>query len=381
MNKEKVSKKTTSLTEEDAALALLLLPGVGTRRFFRLQDTFGSAIGVWKHGSKDVLCNLVPGKVAEDILKGPDLSSVARLKKYAEKAGFWLLFFHDPAYPKHLKHIDSPPPLLFGYGCKEALNHPCVAIVGSRKASTYGRKVCSMIAKGLAANGVTIVSGLALGIDSCAHRTAVENGGVTVAVKGCGIDVGYPVKNISLAKKIGVKGAVITEFFPGVKAEPGNFPRRNRIISGLSLGVIVIEAGLRSGSLITAYLALEQGREVMAVPGSVFSYGSKGCHKLIKEGAYLVESWQDVAEVLNLDFLDGNKVCRSGKELSYGMSPGTELSDEVSVVVDKLKSGPQHIDEIAYACSLPVSKVTSILTELELMDIAVALGSGIYSLK
>ena len=366
------------MKERDAALALLLVPGVGSRRFFKLKEAFGSAANVWEHASRDRLVQIVPGGVARAIVKGPDENLLEEIKAKIRKAGFWLLFYQDPDYPQSLKHIDDPPALLFGLGRKEALQGPCVAIVGSRKASTYGQKVCAMLSKGLALHGVTIVSGLAHGIDTWAHRACVETGGVTVAVKGCGLDVGYPARNVSLVKKIRESGAVITEFFPGVKAEPGNFPMRNRIISGLSLGVIVVEAGLRSGSLITAYLALEQGREVMAVPGNIFSYGSRGCHRLIKEGAHLIEACDEVMDILGLHFLTPQK--EAARE-APAFCANKIMTDQMSIVVDKLRTGPQHIDEISASCSLPVSKVASMLTELEVSDMVVALGSGIYCLR
>ncbi len=366
------------MEERDATLALLLVQGVGSRRFFKLKEAFGSAVNVWRYASRDKLSRIVPEKVADAIVRGPDEALVKKVRARVAESEGWLLFYQDIDYPEALRQIDDPPVLLFGIGSKKALQGPCVAIVGSRKASTYGQKVCCMFSKGLALHGITIVSGLALGIDTWAHRACVESGGVTVAVKGCGLDVKYPLRNTALTQKIKEKGAVITEFFPGVNAEPGNFPMRNRIISGLSLGVIVVEAGFKSGSLITAYLALEQGREVMAVPGNIFSYGSKGCHELIREGAHLVESCEDVMDILRLCSLKPAK-----EEVDAAVNPeiGKAMTGKVSVVVDKLRAGPQHIDEIAASCSLPVSKVAAMLTELEFLNMVVALGSGIYCLK
>ncbi len=373
MDKVKVFMQV-DMSEKDATLSLLMIKGLGSKRFFRLKEAFGSALDVWRHASKKGLKDLVPDSVANAILKGPDEKGLKRLKETCKRKGFWLLFYNDPDYPPSLRHIHDPPAVLFGAGNRKVLSSRCVAIVGSRKSSTYGQRICASIAKSLSEAGLTIVSGLALGIDACAHRAAVDSGGLTIAVKGCGLDVKYPMRNAFLAEKIAENGAVISEFFPEVVAEPGNFPARNRIISGLSLGVVVVEAGVKSGSLITAYLALDQGREVMAVPGSVFSYGSKGCHKLIKEGAGLVESAKDVLETLGLDQWDANTNSRDKAQKM------PVISGETGKVIDKLGADPQHIDEIAVKCSMPASKVASILTELELKDLVTCWGSGMYSL-
>jgi len=375
LNKEKVFVPGT-IDERDASIALLQIPGLGNKRFFRLRKGFGSALDVWRNATKDNLSSYVPPRVASSILMGPNLKKLTQLKNTLRQMGAWLMFFDDPDFPRSLKQIDNPPALIFGMGHRKSLCEKCIAIVGSRKASTYGLKVCAYLAGALVKEGFTIVSGLALGIDSCAHKAALDYGGLTVAVKGCGLDVGYPQKNVRLSHRIVDSGAVITEFFPGVIAEPGNFPARNRIISGLSLGVIVVEAGVKSGSLITAYLALEQGKEVMAIPGNIYSYGSKGCHKLIKEGAALVESVNDVLDALNLA-----SVAELGKGGDENLFTRNALSQEAAIIVDKLKAGPQHIDEIASGCSISVSKVASILLELELKNVTTALGNGMYSLK
>ncbi len=374
LNKEKVFT-INNLDEKDASVALLLIPGLGNRRFLKLRARFGSSLNVWSRATPDNLSSLVPENVVKKILAGPDYEGLARLKNRLEAMKAWMVFIDDPEYPLSLKEIDNPPVVIFGLGAKEALKQRAIAIVGSRKASSYGLRVCASLARDLVQEGFTIVSGLAMGIDACAHKAALDSNGRTIAVKGCGLDVNYPQRNAQLAEKIKNKGAVISEFFPGVTAEPGNFPRRNRIISALSLAVIVVEGGLRSGSLITAYLGLEQGKEVMAVPGSIFSYGSRGCHKLIKEGAALVESAKDVLDALNMIAVTDDRRPNVGSAFDKVGS-----SSQTAIIVDKLKGGPQHIDEIASACSIPVAKVASILLELELQDVAVAHGNGVYSL-
>ena len=371
-------KKALLMDEKEATLALMMIRGLGPKRFFKLKDFYGSALNVWQKATRDSLLSLVPDSVSMGIQNGPDVARLKDLRRKIKENNFWLLFYNDPEYPQLLLNISDPPVVLFGVGQKEAISKEAVAIVGSRKASTYGRKVCRKIAEALSAHGISVVSGLAIGIDACAHQAALDAGGQTVAVKGCGLDVEYPLRNVSLSRKIAERGAVISEFFPGTVAEPGNFPARNRIISGLSLGVVVIEAGLRSGSLITAYLALEQGREVMAIPGSVFSYGSRGCHRLIKEGAQLVESPQDVMDALNMPWLQQKG--QPGSSLDEGFSE-QDLSSDAAIVVDKLEAYPQHIDEISIRCNMPVAAVASILLELEMKDLVASHGSGMYSLN
>ncbi len=374
VGKEKVYMQT-EMSERDAILSLLLIKGLGSKRFFRLKEAFGTPAGIWRHANRDRLKGLVPGSVAGAIEKGPDRKGLDELKKACQASGIWLLFYDDPDYPEPLKNIHDPPVVLFGRGQKQVLSTRCVAVVGSRKASTYGRRVCAMLAGAVARAGLTVVSGLAIGIDAFAHKAAVECGGFTIAVKGCGIDVDYPIRNVRLAEKISEQGAVISEFFPGISAEPGNFPSRNRIISGLSLGVLVVEAGSRSGSLITAYLALEQGREVMAVPANIFSFGGRGCHKLIKEGATLVESAEDVFQALDMGGL-------LRKESSFVRGRSVQaISEEAAAVIDKLEADPQHIDDIAVKCSMTVSRVSSILIELELQDMVISHRGGMYSLS
>jgi len=365
-----------SISQKDAVLALLLVPGIGNKTYKRLIDEFGSPQAVWQ-GPFSALKKLkaIPEKVLEKIQQGPDLSRVAVVKRALESLDAWILTMHDPEYPPLLKQISQPPAVLFGIGQKNALCQKAIAIVGSRKVSTYGKTVAERFACSLAEHGFSIVSGLALGADSYAHKGALKADGVTVAVKGCGLDVDYPAKNKGLIGRIVQKGAVITEFFPGIRPEPGNFPARNRIISGLAQAVLVVEAGPRSGSLITAYLGLEQNRDVMAIPGNIFSYNSKGCHELIRQGACLVTSVEDILEEI------GGVVGEKELAQSRDMVNVASLSPEEKKVLDKLEAEPKHIDDIAAICQMSASQMGSVLLKLELKGMAINHPGGKYSIK
>ena len=270
---------------------------------------------------------------------------------------FFQLTPHDEDYPALLKEIHDVPARLWLSGDLQVLSSGIrVAIVGARQCTSYGKKVAFDLAKGLAEQGIVVVSGLAYGIDTAAHQGALAGRGKTVAVLGCGLDIPYPAQNQELRKQILENGILISELPPGTEAAPWTFPRRNRIISGLSQGVIVIEAGLKSGSLVTARMALEQGRDVFAVPGDIHSSLSAGTHRLIQQGAKLVASIQDV-----LDELPG--------ELKLETVPKREIpktSHEEGVVLDLLQSGPRHMDDLVESTGYTVSQVSSLLVEMEI---------------
>ena len=363
-------------TMQDATLALMAVPGIGSTLYSRLVNRFGSPLKVWRT-SASALSSIksLPERVINLIVKGPDLEAVARVRDSLLSMGAWVVTVHDPEYPARLRDISQAPPVIFGLGDRRVLQVKSLAMVGSRKASTYGRRIAEEFAAGLSLQGYCIVSGLAPGIDSAAHKGALDSGGPTVAVKGCGLDVNYPARNQVLSEKIAGNGAVITEFFPGTTPEPRNFPARNRIISGLSSGVLVVEAGLKSGSLITAYLGLEQGKDVMAVPGSIFSYNSLGCHRLIREGAALVTSVQEVTEELGEDFFEKGLAQTPEKVKVSSLSP------EEQCIVDKLEAEPQHIDEIAAHCQVPAAQVGTVLLRLELKGVVMGHAGGKYSIK
>ncbi|OAQ20745.1 DNA-processing protein DprA [Thermosulfurimonas dismutans] len=281
----------------------------------------------------------------------------------AAKLGAKIVFFEDPEYPSILKEIKDPPAFLYVKGRLES--EACyLAMVGTRKPTPYGRKVAFEWAKELASLGLGIVSGLALGIDTEAHRGALSAEGYTVAVLGSGLDWIYPYENRKLAEKIVARGgALISEFPFGSRPERWRFPRRNRIISGMSKGVLVVEAAQRSGSLITARLAADQGREVMAVPGSVFSEASQGTHYLIREGAYPVTSPKDVIEVLGVI----REINEEKNDNVVGLSPSEEK------LLGVLSVNPKHFDELIAETGLPVTELSELLLLLELKGLVQSL--------
>lgn len=281
----------------------------------------------------------------------------------------------DPRYPDSLRQISDPPEMLWGEGSVESLsalsNGALVAIVGSRECTPYGRKAAFELAKGLGENGVTVVSGLAYGIDAAAHDGALKGGGKTVAVLGCGIDVPYPAKNQILKKEIISNGAVITELEPGTSGTNWTFPKRNRIISGLSRGVVVVEAAAKSGALITADLALQQGRDVFAVPGDIHSKMSEGTHRLIQQGAKLVATVRDILEELNLNVRQKEipLIPPSSKEAPVGVKKGGEggfPETPEEKVLSLLSEMPRHVDELIASTQIPLPSLSEILVQLEI---------------
>ncbi|WP_404400905.1 DNA-processing protein DprA [Idiomarina seosinensis] len=276
-----------------------------------------------------------------------------------------LVGFFDPAYPAHLKAIDDPPWLLFWQGRKELLESPKVAIIGSRKASHSGLQMADWLAKECSLHGITVVSGLAMGIDSQAHQRAVEQG-LTIAVLGTGIDKVYPPRNRQLHRLIAHQGLLLSEFPPGIAARMDHFPRRNRIINGLSTGVVVVEAAPRSGSLSTALAAINEGRNVGAVPGNVFATEAQGCHWLLKQGAELISHPDDV---LNWFAMTTNK-------LSVTDQPATEESLANSALSANVGFQPTTIEQLVMATGLSAAEVTEQLLFLELQGLVKAVAGG-----
>ena len=286
-----------------------------------------------------------------------------------------ILALHDTDYPNLLREIDSPPALLYVRGDRHLLSMPQIAIVGSRQHSTSGAQDARAFAKTLSASGFVITSGLALGIDAVAHQGALESG-KTVAVLGTGIDVVYPRRHANLYEQILDRGgAIVTELPPGTPARAGHFPQRNRIISGLSLGVLVVEAAIRSGSLITARTALEQGREVFAIPGSIHNPLAKGCHRLIREGATLVETARDIAE--QLGGMLGLVEERSQQALTGKPDSALSLSASETRVLGDLGFDPVDLDTLAIRTRLSARELTAVLVRLELLGMIENLG-GTY---
>lgn len=348
-------------TEREAWLALGLIPEVGAATFHRLVQGLGSAEAVLT--AKAGALEQVPGisqQVARAVVSFPWRDALDRELRVIETRGLGLIRFGDEGYPELLAAIHSPPPILYVRGTIEPKDRVAVAIVGSRQASQYGSAMAEQISGELAERGVTIVSGMARGIDAAAHRSALRAAGRTIAVLGCGLGVTYPPEHAELADQIADQGALISEFPIFTPPKPGHFPQRNRIISGLARGVVVIEAGLKSGAMITANYALEQGREVFAVPGQVTSRSSRGCHQLIKMGAKLTEGWEDIWEEIELQEAPGVQVVRDLTPVSRS------LAQEEILIIDALEAGPMQIDDLIGRTRLPAGQMASLLLSLML---------------
>ena len=342
-------------------LALSLVPGVGSILIKRLLDRFKTPEAIFRAPMKELLKIEGLGvKVAGEIQKGPLEKVVRRELSLLKEVGGKIITLKDDDYPKRLKDIYDPPALLYVRGELRSEDELAIAIVGSRKTSPYGRWFTEKIGQDLAHHRVTVVSGMARGIDSVAHKGALQGGGRTIAVLGCGVDVIYPSENRNLFYQIIEQGAVLSEFPMGSPPEGGHFPRRNRIISGLSIGVVIVQASAESGSLITAGYALEQGREVFAVPGNVGAEGSRGTNRLIKEGAKLVDSTEDILE----EILPQWK--REQGATPTLETPVPDLSGEEKVLYYLLGDTPLHIDAIIREAQLDPGRVSSLLLNLEL---------------
>jgi len=311
---------------------------------------------------------------ARAVLRGPDDAEALRWAGELERSGIRLVSAFDDEYPKALLEIPDPPFLLFGLGQPERLRLPAVAIVGSREATRYGRDVAWRLSRELSQAGVAIVSGFARGVDAAAHEAALEGPGGTIAVLGCGLDVEYPREHRLLKEKLVSRNLVLTEYPPGEEPRPQNFPIRNRIIAGLSAGVVVVEASRRSGSLITARLAADCGRDVFAVPGSVFSETSAGTHELLRDGAILCRTAEDVlAELFP-------SVGPARSAVAGALSPGVDLSPEARRILEVLtREEALSAEEIARSLDLPAAAVLAALFELEGAGLALS-ESGRYAL-
>ncbi len=312
------------------------------------------------------------GAAIDAVLRGPDAQSVAADLAWIAESGHHLLVWSDSDYPALLREIPDPPLVLYVHGDRALLARAQVAVVGSRNPTPLGAQNAAAFARALANVGLTITSGLALGIDAAAHRGALEAGGTTIAVAGTGLDRVYPARHRSLAHAIVEHGALVSEFPIGTPARAGNFPVRNRIISGLSLGVLVVEAALRSGSLITARLGDEQGREVFALPGSIHSPLARGCHALIRQGAKLVETAEHVLEELG-------PLAQLVQLASATETPSTPpvLAPLERQVIDCLSYDPTHVDTLIDRSGLTADIISSILLQLELRGLVLA-GPGGY---
>ncbi len=301
-----------SQEEELHWLALRLVPGLGTRKSGQLIERFRTAPAVFRSSRQELEAAGIPGGVAQSIESGCSFEDAAIQQQKMLETATTLVAISDPRYPPKLREIFDPPVVLFARGRIELLGSLMLGMVGTRRPTSYGAAVAERLAADLARAGLTIVSGMARGIDTAAHKGALSAGGNTVAVLGCGVDVLYPSENRKLAAELSEKGLIVSEFPMGAPAYPQNFPIRNRIISGMGSGVVIVEGAQYSGSAITARLALDQGREVFAVPGNITSKMSWGPNLLIKQGAKLVQEWNDV--VAELPPEDKRRLIDQGRE-------------------------------------------------------------------
>ncbi|MGH7273320.1 MAG: DNA-processing protein DprA [Nitrospiria bacterium] len=352
-------------------LALKKIPRLGDAALQRLMEVFDSSQAVFSASMNEIMERASFSEQLAGALKKPSAQHQAQAEvKKLRGEGITVITLKDAGYPKSLSAINDPPPILYIRGELLPSDNQAVAIVGSRKASPYGIRTAERIANELSAHGFTIVSGLARGVDSAAHLGALAAEGRTIAVLGCGLDNLYPPENAGLREKIAQHGAVISEFPLGTAPLPAHFPHRNRIISGLSLGTLVVEAAERSGSLITAQCALEQGREVFAIPGNLGATNSQGTNRLIKAGAKLVEEIQDILEELAPQMGGGGRrICGSKR---------VDLEPIEATLYEMLSDEPRHIDELITESSLPSAQVSGVLLQLELKGTIKHLSGHLY---
>ncbi len=371
------SAVTDEADELAAWLLLHRLPGFGSARFRQLLASVAQLRHLFDLSQRELLA-LGLDAAAVTALREADRELIAPDLEWLDAPDHHILRLTDPLYPPLLREIAQPPPLLFVHGEPRLLSLPQLAVVGSRNPSRGGKDNAFEFARHLATAGIPITSGLALGVDAAAHEGALAAGGVTVAVVGTGLDRVYPARHRDLAHRISQQGALVSELPIGTGARPENFPRRNRIISGLSLGTLVVEASLRSGSLITARYAVEQGREVFAIPGSIHNPLAKGCHALIRQGAKLVETASDILDELPPPELPA---LTPASEADTGSTPmaGPELDDDYRRVLDALGYDPTPLDVILERTQLTTATVSSILLVLELEGYVTACAGGTYA--
>lgn len=357
-----------AVKEKSLWVALSFIQGLGSQTYCQLLKAFGDPANIYASSFKQLI-EIVSEKIAIDIGKGVDEDALKDTIHWLSQPNNHLVTLADKEYPKALLEINDPPPFLYTKGNLALLNQASIAIVGSRNASVQGEKNAEAFAQGLCEYGLCVVSGMALGIDGAAHRGALKANGATIAVVGTGLDIVYPAKHRDLAHQIIEKnGLMISEFALGTPSKPQNFPKRNRIISGLGLGCLVVEANLQSGSQITARLAGEQGREVFAIPGSIHSPMAKGCHQLIKQGAKLVDDLRDIIDEIGIE----NIAHQSTENIAV-----TETATEHKLL-DLMGFEPTSLEALVHLSDLTVGELSSILMLLELEGKIASLNGGLY---
>lgn len=361
----------------DLAYWLLLFhaPGIGTKTFLQLLEQFVTPREIVANAADSLMSIGFTRQSTVDYLRNPDWSEVENDLSWAENSKNHIITLADPGYPQLLKEIADPPPVLFVHGTPAILLQPQLAIVGSRNPSRSGIETAYGFAESLSRHGLAITSGLAMGIDAASHRGALAAGGTTIAVVGTGLQRVYPARHKPLAHEIAAGGALVSEFPLHKPPLAANFPRRNRIISGLSIGTLVVEAALRSGALITARMATEQGREVFAMPGSIHNPLARGCHALIRQGAKLVETDHDILEELAhiypIHLTVENGTILNNNELNQN------LDTNHMKILNNLGFDPTPIDLLVERTGLAVNTISSLLLTLELQE-QVSSSGGLY---
>lgn len=350
-------------------VGLSLIPGLGGETFRKLLRALGEPKSIYA-ASYAALAEVVGKPLADSIHSGIDEGALVPLFDWLKSAQNHVVTLADADYPQALLQIPDPPPLLYVKGRRELLNQPALAVVGSRNATPQGLANAESFSRSLSDSGLCIVSGMALGIDAAAHRGGLAGASGSIAVVGTGLDIVYPSRNHALAHELAQHGTLVSELPLGTAALAHNFPRRNRIICGLSVGCLVVEAAIRSGSLITARLAVEQGREVFAIPGSIHSPVSKGCHALIKQGAKLVECANDILEELEWPSL----------QTPAAASADSAPRDDANPLLQALGFDPVGIDALAVRSGLTSDTVCAMLLQLELEGRVACLPGGLYQL-
>jgi len=345
-----------------------LIKGIGAVRLQALIHHFGDLESAWRAAPADLAEAGLGAKVIERVIQAREKMDLEKIWEQIARQGIQILTWEDEAYPSRLKEIDQPPPVLYVRGEYLPEDAFAVALVGTRRVTPYGRQITEEIAAFLAANGMTVISGLARGVDAIAHTAALKAGGRTLGILGSGVDRIYPPEHRALAEQMMERGAIISDYAPGTPPEASNFPPRNRIISGLSLAVVVIEAGETSGALITAEFAAEQGREVFAVPGSILAPQSKGTNKLIQQGALPLLNASDLMQALNLTRVGEQKAARKAL-------PADAVEAQLLAV---LGEQPVHVDELRNQTGLPIEKVSATLTLMELKGMVRQVGGMHY---
>ena len=356
------------LEERLAWIGLSMVKGIGPVRFRRLVNHFGNARAALEATPAALEAAGLPPTVTRALLHLRHNLDLPRLWERWRQQDIDVLTWEDAAYPHRLKQTEHAPPVLYVRGRLTPEDDWAIAVVGTRKMSAYGRQVAEEVAGLLASHGVTVVSGLARGIDGAAHRSALRHNGRTVAALGSGVDTIYPPEHRHLAAQIVAHGALLSEYPPGTRAEALNFPPRNRIIAGLSIATVVVEAGRKSGALITAAFAADQGRDVFAVPGSIYAEQSRGTNWLLAQGARPLTAAEDVLEALDLGLLPQRQSARR----TLPTTPEEER------LLATLGNTPLHVDEISAQLGLPVSEVTATLTLMELKGLVQAVGGMQY---